>query len=253
MQRLIQISDLHLFSAADLSLKGRQTRQGFLAVLAHIREHYASVDRLLITGDLAHDGQAETYEMLRESLGDLAGCSRVLPGNHDVRMALRSVFPEELDPRSETLNFSDLVGDWHIIGLDTQDTGLLSGRLTEEQLAWLTHCLDEYDQHPTMIFMHHPPLHIGSAWIDAMLLQEPAAFQGIVAKAEQVRAVCCGHIHQAFEGQMGSTALWTVPSTSMQFKPATTGLELDDIPPGFRLIELDGASIRTEIIRVPIG
>ena len=253
MERLIQISDLHLFSDADMILKGCQTRRSFLAVLGHIREHYASVERILITGDIAHDEKVETYEMLRETLGDFAGRARVLPGNHDGRMGLRSAFPEDFDLRSPTLDFSELVGDWHIIGLDTQDEGLLSGRLTEEQLAWLTECLDDYEEHPTMIFMHHPPLHVGSAWIDAMLLQEPDAFQGIIAAAEQVRVVCCGHIHQAFEGKMGSTAVWTVPSTSMQFKPATTGLELDDVPPGFRLIELEGESIRTEVIRVPVG
>jgi Icc protein len=64
-----------------------------------------------------------------------------------------------------------------------------------------------------------------------------------------VRGVVWGHAHQALDLYRGPLRLMCTPSTCMQFRPRTTGFEIDDRPPGYRLIELhaDG-SLASEVI-----
>ncbi|MFN3680317.1 MAG: phosphodiesterase, partial [Thermosynechococcus sp.] len=59
--RLIQLSDLHLFATDAGRLLGLPTAQSLAAVLEIIRNHFP-VDALLLTGDLAQEPIAATYE-----------------------------------------------------------------------------------------------------------------------------------------------------------------------------------------------
>ena len=70
------------------------TWASFCAVLDDIDERHGDLDLLVVTGDLAQDELEATYRHLREGLGERLSRSRVIPGNHDDRPALRKVFPE---------------------------------------------------------------------------------------------------------------------------------------------------------------
>ena len=63
-----------------------------------------------------------------------------------------------------------------------------------------------------------------------------------------VKAVVCGHVHQATDRQRNDVRFMSTPSTCAQFLPGSEFFALDDRPPGLRWLELkpDGR-IETEV------
>ena len=61
--RILQLSDLHLGGDPDTHLHGVPTRETLRGVLEHIRSESVDFDHLIITGDLADDGEVETYRI----------------------------------------------------------------------------------------------------------------------------------------------------------------------------------------------
>jgi Icc protein len=99
--------------------------------------------------------------------------------------------------------------------------------------------------------MHHQPVKVGSSWIDTMAIENPAPLFEVIDRHEQVRGVLWGHVHQTFEGRRGHIRLMASPSTCVQFAPGMDDFQVDEEPPGFRLLALlpDG-EIRSQVLRV---
>ena len=135
--RIIQITDCHLFADRSTELRGISTWPRLHAVISRIQSDHSDLDCLVVTGDTAHDEDIATCAAFREALGGLAERMRIIPGNHDDRAALESVFPECCAMQGGRLPFQHSLGDWQIIGLDSQITGEVSGRLGDEQRDWL--------------------------------------------------------------------------------------------------------------------
>jgi Icc protein len=206
----------------------------------------------VITGDLTHDEQRETYEFLRRRLSRWIPKLRVLPGNHDDRRWMRAVFADRIEALGERIVFDDEIGGWRLIGLDSHVPGHLHGELGPEQLHWLGQELNSRSDLPTCLFLHHPPMRVGSAWLDQIGLKNAALLWELLREAPQVRAVCCGHVHQEFDEVIEGVAVWVTPSTGVQFRPATATLEVDSRPRGFRVLELfEDEALATRVLRVP--
>jgi Icc protein len=86
--------------------------------------------------------------------------------------------------------------------------------------------------------MHHHPIPMGSLWLDAVALRDAEDFLQLVDASDNVRAVTCGHVHQASERDRNGVTYFTAPSTCSQFLPGSEGFALDDKPPGCRWFEL---------------
>ena len=251
--RIVQITDCHLFSDRSTELKGISTWPRLHAVVSAIQNEHSDLDCLVVTGDTAHDEDIVTCEAFREALGDLTGRLRILPGNHDDRAALESVFPECCVMHSGRLPFQHSLGDWQLIGLDSQITGEVSGRLGEEQLGWLRDRLASTEPIDTLLFVHHPPVTMRSPWLDAVGLEDASELLAVLGAAPQVKLVCCGHVHQESATSIDGLTVLTTPAVGPQFRPRTDELQIDPLPPAARLIELgpDG-SWSTQVIRVPV-
>ncbi|HKK16822.1 MAG TPA: phosphodiesterase, partial [Gammaproteobacteria bacterium] len=103
-----------------------------------------------------------------------------------------------------------------------------------------------------LIVLHHPPVSIGSPWMDKMGLKNPADLFSVLERHEQVRAVIWGHIHQEFSGSHGDIRLLATPSTCVQFKPGAGEYEKDPLAPGYRVLKLyNSGTIESHIVRVP--
>ena len=246
--RVLQLSDLHLCGDPDSHLYGVPTRETFRDVLKHIRSENVDFDHLIITGDLADDGEVEAYRILRGLLKDHLTRCRLLPGNQDDREHIRRVFPEIVGHNEGPLTFAFRAGNWRLIGLDTLVSGAEEGYLPPDQLDWLITELAAFVDMPTVIFLHHPPVPVypgGKADLD-----HPERFLEIVAGSPQVRVVCAGHVHYEFREQVGHTAFLTTPSTAFQYRPAENDA-FDLLPPGYRVLCLETNSYHTEILRLP--
>jgi 3',5'-cyclic AMP phosphodiesterase CpdA len=89
-----------------------------------------------------------------------------------------------------TLDYSD----YHIIILDSSETGQVNGKFQEEQMIWLENDLNANSNRPTLIFMHHMP-----DKSDEIFGLEPNSqnrFLSIVSEHPQVLSIHSGHIHQ---------------------------------------------------------
>ena len=96
MTRILHLTDFHLLADPDERLMGIPTRELLKAVLAQIHDSGVTVDHVVVTGDHAHDELPETYDDVREILRPWLDRLWQVPGNHDDRAALRSVFPERI-------------------------------------------------------------------------------------------------------------------------------------------------------------
>ena len=218
-------------------------------ILNYISKEYPD-SHLVVTGDIAHDENMDTYKEIRKLLHSFFPNYRLLPGNHDNREAMWSVFRDLLDEDLETVNFSYSVGGWRLIGLDSHIPGELFGLITQRQLDWLNQQLSLHRAQPTILFVHHPPVVVGSPWLDKINLREPEMLYEVLINKNQVKAICTGHIHQEFEGQLNGIKVYGTPSTSIQFTPNTERALYDKLPPGFRIFEFGNDSFRTNIVRV---
>lgn len=244
--RVLQLTDTHLYASPGGHLLGVNTLDSFQRVIRHFRDHHWPLDLLLATGDLVHDASPEGYARVGEILSGFDVPVFCLPGNHDAPEVMR----EHL--RAERV-YTDSVmdhGGWRFVMLDSVIPGEEGGRLEPGQLAQLDDALSSSTL-PTLVCMHHQPVEVGSAWIDTMAIENPEPLFKVLDRYEQVRGVLWGHVHQTFEGWRGDIRLMASPSTCVQFAPQQDAFQVDEEPPGFRLLALlpDGG-IRSEVVRI---
>ena len=249
--RILQLSDPHLLSDPDGRLRGVPTYRSLQQVLLHLDREAAGFDRVILTGDLAHDEQRETYRLLRRTLEERNTPGRMIPGNHDSRVFMREVFPEMSGPGRDFFSFSLNLPGWKLVGLDSRLPGFVSGQVGHRQLAWLRRELEADPGTPTILFIHHVPVPVGCPWMDRIGLEDAGSLSRVVDAAPQVQLVCCGHVHHEFRGQLGNATVLAAPSTAFQFLPQGESPVFDPIPPGARILELDGSRWRTSVVRVP--
>lgn len=216
MPRILQLSDLHLTPKFERRAWRADVWAGLHRALVEA-ERLEPIDRLVLSGDIANRPSRRAYSRLREALSPWLDRVRILPGNHDGRRALCEVFADRLE--SGSANFIDTVGAWRMLGLDSKRSPFVHGKLGRKQLAWLRARLDE-DARPTLLFWHHPPIRVGTWWLDKDRLRDAAKLAKIV-EGSSVSAIFCGHVHQVFDGEFAGVPFHTSPSTAYQFEPGS--------------------------------
>ncbi|TWU06735.1 3',5'-cyclic adenosine monophosphate phosphodiesterase CpdA [Symmachiella macrocystis] len=248
---ILQLSDFHLLKNHADELRGVPTADCLTDLLTLVRANYSAADLFVLSGDIAAYGDVEAYHQTRELLADLLPRCVMIPGNHDETDLMRQAFPETIAGSPGPVTFSCDVAGWRMIGLDSHVAGAVHGELCGDQLQWLA---DEFSQHrdqATLLFMHHPPISVESTWLDRIMLRNANDLTKVLHAAPQVRGIFCGHVHQEFSGSFGAIPVHTTPATAIQFAPHTEELQFDNVPPGFRVIELDGDKFHTHIVRLP--
>lgn len=250
--KILQLSDLHPFADPDARLFGIPTRELLEDVLAHVQESGLRLDHVVVTGDHTHDELPETYAAVRVLLEPFLDRLWLLPGNHDDRAVLRAAFGERI-PLDGTarITFSFRAGDWLCLGLDTHVPGAASGRIGADQVEWIRGQLDEHRPRAAVLFMHHPPVELGLAWLDRIGLDDGQLLRDLLEAEPRIRLVCCGHVHHESSSRVGAAEIVTVPSTGLQFSPKGDVAEFVTAPPGYRLIELGADGYSTTVVRLP--
>jgi Icc protein len=243
--RIVQLTDLHLTAAEGGRTWGSDVWRNLDAMLDHLRA-LEPFDLLVLSGDLANQRRPATYARLRERLHAFAGRLRVLPGNHDSRRLLRAHFGDLLLEGAPAANFVHELAGWRIVGLDSVRRPFVHGKFGARQLAWLRDLLQATPQ-PVLLFVHHPPVAIGTWWLDKDRPRDRAAFARALAGGP-VRAIACGHVHQPHEGEFAGARVFTAPSTAYQFPPRARLPGAGALAPAGRVFELDGTSLTTRIV-----
>ena len=249
--KLIQITDTHL------SPTKRHFDGNWDPLARWIAEQVA--DLVVHTGDLSVDGADHDAD-----LSHAAGLVRTLPlpvlfipGNHDVGHLPGTAQPVDAN---RLARWRRIVGPdrwavdrdaWRLVGIDSLLLG--SGSAEEaEQSAWLAHCLAERDGRRVAMFSHQPPFVDDPDEGDTGYWGVPPAPRRVLCDLlarHDVALFASGHLHRAFEGRLGGTALLWAPASSF-----TVGPMERDMPGQRRLgaaVHTLGDGVASEIVDVP--
>lgn len=214
--RVIQLSDFHLRGDGELSFGVVDTIKAFRLCLDHVKSLDPQPDVIIVSGDLADNGNPTAYEMVRKGLEELSPPVYVLPGNHDKRELMLTMLEgfcpvkEDIAPYiCYTLEDNPV----RIVVFDSIGQGKHSAYFDPPVQEWLEKQLALYPDKPTLLFTHHPPFITGMGMMD-----EP--FEGIekleeiLKKYPNVR-LCCGHIHRGIVTKWAGVVAVSSPPVSM--------------------------------------
>lgn len=234
---------------ADLrgELRGTVTADSLQRVLDHYNAGDWRASRALITGDLIQDDSAEAYEVFRDLLLPLNMRMHCIPGNHDVRALMQAACSRP--PFSYCAK--EEIGDWLIVGIDSCVSGQAGGAVTVHELQRLDDAIRSSEASHVLVHLHHPPVAMGSRWLDTVLLDNGDALLQRLHELARVRMVLFGHVHQPYDGERHGIRIVGTPSTCSQFAPGSEEFAVDDRPPAYRRLTLlpDG-SIDDELVWV---
>jgi Icc protein len=244
---LLQFTDTHICPGPAQSFDGVDTEKTLQQVIAHARHNHWPPDAILVTGDLVHEPAPAAYERLFAILKTIERPMFFIPGNHDDPSLMR----RHLETDNLSTASSIIFDRWIIVMLDSFLPGTHAGCLSNTELGYLDLALMEHRDKHALICLHHPPVSVGSPWMDRMGLQNPADLFSITDRHPQVQGMLCGHIHQEFKCARNTVQIMTSPSTCVQFTPCNEGYIRDVSPPGYRHVQLfDTGEIRTGIARI---
>jgi Icc protein len=187
-------------------------------------------DCVLITGDLTDNGLPAEYENLKRMLSRLPMPVWLIPGNHDRRENLKSIFGSYpgLSDDPHFAHWATDLGPVRMIGLDTVVPGSGAGRLCAERLSWLDARLSEDSAKPTIVALHHPAFVCGIHHMDRInLIEGKAEFEAIIRRHPQVVRILSGHHHRPIQALFAGTLAMVAPSVAHQVV-----LDLHDRPSG---------------------
>ena len=201
-------------------------------------------DAILATGDLAHDPVRDVYldfmAVIRARTDAPLLC---LPGNHDVLGVMAAV-----DMPLEPLDLAP----WQIVPLDSHEDELPRALVTDADRAQTAAHLQASSNPYTLLATHHPLMALNMPWLDKDRVKNPEELvHWLAERSTSLRGIVFGHAHQACEGSCAGIPIYGVPATCFQFQPETEAFTPNNLPPGYRWLELtDDGEIATEVRRV---
>lgn len=203
-----QITDFHCYAADAPPQYSCDNNANVARVVARLNALSPRPDVVIATGDLAADARPDEYAALDALLAPLEIPLYMLPGNHDLREPLRTAFAGRYGLAADGADYVRTVVDDYplrLVSLDTTVAHHHNGAVPAEQVRWLDDTLAAAPDHPTLVFMHHPPFDTGIWWMDAMgILEGLDALAEVVRRHPQIVAMVAGHqhrsIHSTFAG-----------------------------------------------------
>jgi Icc protein len=244
---LAQISDPHL---GEPPIAGVKPKKSLREVLAAIEALPNPIDAILVSGDLAEHAKPKEYALARELIGGLGVPVHVLPGNKDDRATMRAAFdlPGEADA---PIDYAVDLGPLRLIVADSTIPGEDRGDFTPAQLEWLDAELAGAPEQPTIVAMHQPPLVVGMADWDCVIMRsaDREALAAVIDRHPQVRAIVGGHLHRIAASALAGRPVVVAPSTFIQARPdfEREKIKLRDHFRGFLLHVLRDGELSTQV------
>ncbi|MCC9625931.1 phosphodiesterase [Thalassospira sp. MA62] len=217
---IAQLTDLHIGAGRRLAYRKVDTAGALERAVARVNAMMPRPDMVLFTGDIGDLGTADEYALVADILHDLDVPFYMIPGNHDQRAPLRAAFPDAMpiDDGMDYINYVIDAGPVRLIGLDSLDEGQPEGKLCCDRLDWLERTLNDGDDRPCVLFIHHPPVNVGIAHMDKqrLLTGDRTLAQIVSARKERIHAILCGHVHRPIHTRWAGVPLIIAPSIAHQ-------------------------------------
>jgi 3',5'-cyclic AMP phosphodiesterase CpdA len=253
---IAQFSDLHVTAPGRRNGDGINTVAGLVRCIEHLGALDRVPDLLVLSGDLVDEGSVPEYQNLCGMLSQVRIPVFLMPGNHDRRTPLRSVFADHdyLGAAGRMFYHHDVRG-LRLIMLDSLIEGREGGDLDDAQLQWLDALLHAEPAQPVLIFLHHPPVVTGFSRMDRISLAEDsvARFCELISGRERVHAVICGHVHRSVQAMFRGVRVSVCPSTAYQARLRLGRGRFEAAPdeaPAYQLHYWDGHNLVTHTVTV---
>lgn len=226
--RIIQISDSHISRdhpgrTADLE-----------TCIQYINAADPQPDVVVHTGDVAHDGLGEEYDIARQLLDNLYAPYFVLAGNRDNRHELIKVFADSHHVRLgiDFVQYSVEHFEARLICIDTVSENSNKGRLCQARLTHIESMLAADTSRPAVLFLHHPPFEASpapdplqfEAWADV------EALTAQIGRHHQICGVFCGHVHRDVASAIGSVQASVVSCIASDLRKGKAVASDRDLP-----------------------
>lgn len=199
MQRpamFVHLTDVHIGRPDDSHLH-TDTTATLRAVIAEIGRIDPRPDFVVVSGDLANAGDAESYGVLKAELDRLDLPVVCAIGNHDTREGFYQGYLGRQEGSAEPYDHDQVVAGIHVITLDSTIPGAIGGDLDEAQFAWLSAALGRHHDLPRLLVIHHPPalddLPSDTPW--RMLPVSTSHRLAAMLEGQRVAGILSGHIH----------------------------------------------------------
>lgn len=194
MTRIVHLTDLHIShpDLADAALK-TDTTDTLRRAIAAINAMHPLPDLVVASGDLTNTGAIKSYTLLQEILAELLPPVVLALGNHDRRAHFAEVF--ETGTADAPFFHETVLGDLHVITLDTLVPGHVAGRLDPDQIAFLDAALSREPDLPKLVVAHHPPRMDDRTLPWASLDADSSERFGETLAGRGVVGVLSGHVH----------------------------------------------------------
>lgn len=241
---IIQLSDTHLRPEGQLlhgTIDSWQQTERALEAAACL-----DPDAIVVTGDIADRGSGiheRAAGLFNQAQRELDCPVIAVPGNHDPLGAIGESFntrrlstgPYPADTVHEVLGL-------RIIGLDSGGFQLAQGRLEQQQLDWFSSLLTASAPRGSLLLLHHPPVEAANAARAGRGLENPLELAAIAAGSD-IRAILCGHYHQAATSQLLNTPVFMAPAVSCNMNPFAPTEIVDEPAAGFNVIKVGAKSV----------
>ena len=194
---IAQISDTHIAAGNEKTFGVAPMAENLLRCVLHINTLKPMPDIVLITGDITNDGHLEEAHRAATILNRLKVPYYIVPGNHDDREVLMSVFGDKACSKTPD-GFIQYEIDGYglrLLAMDSTTPNAAGGEICPMRLAWLKEHLSKPDKCPVVIFMHHPPTKFSVPETDIDGFVGADAFGDLLEKHGRIERILCGHIH----------------------------------------------------------
>jgi 3',5'-cyclic AMP phosphodiesterase CpdA len=250
MPCFIHLTDTHLVAPGQ-RLYGLDPIERLELAVADIARRHGPGSALpasfaVITGDLTHYGDPESYQALGAALDRLPFPAHLLIGNHDDRAGFRAAFPAAAVDAAGFVQWALDADGMRLIALDTHTPAGHHGELCQTRLAWLAARLAEGNA-PVLLFLHHAPLPVGIVAMDTLVLRQADALWDVLAPHRaRLRHIFFGHLHRPISGSWRGIPLSTLRGTAHQvaldFLPRTN-VPGSHEPPAYAVVLADAANL----------
>jgi len=233
MKTIAYLTDTHLDETGP-GEHGADQHHNWQTALADLTTR--KIDLVIFGGDI---GAFSAYPDFFGSLSDYPNL-RVTPGNHDTSAQVRHFVPSKFHSESGFYH-SEEDGDFKWIFLDSS-----TDKISPEQMHWLGNELNSDKE--ILLFIHHPILRVDTAVDSKYPLENRDAIKELLLQHPKKVTIFCGHYHIEDETSEGNIQQFITPAISYQIKKGTPEIEGDASYFGYRIIEIDGMKIDTEVV-----
>lgn len=243
--KFILITDTHLLNQSAEVFHSINTRKSFERVLFQSLAEYPDADFLLLTGDISQTGDAESYQLFKSVIEKINIPVYCVPGNHDTPQHLQTLISSCPGDSINTIQF----GDYALVLISSWVEDMHHGAISQNSLLQLEDYLTNCGAQFIIFAVHHPPIPVGSEWLDMLGLQNRGEFLQIINNYSGKSVMLFGHIHQELDIQQQRVRLLATPSTCYQFEKNTETMTIVRTQsPAYRFIKLHNYNIIDTVV-----